>query len=199
MKHGKRRIQRPCARRALSACVLAAALVAGACSRAGDQAGTGAETASILDSADQVAFGFRTLVTDGGLLRAEVFADTALFLDQNTRISLRGVHGDFFGATGAKEATLTSHIGNLNTRTNVLEAWGNVVITSVDGRVLKTPMIRYIQSQNQVTSDSAFVMTEPGSKEMRGIGFRADPNLNAVQVLKVQRARGGTVDVPNEN
>ncbi len=177
----------------LGLAVLAGA--SGACSR-GPQAGTGEATASVLDSADQVAFGFRTLVTDGGLLRAEVFADTALFLDQNTRVSLRTVHGDFFGATGAKEATMTARVGNLNSRAGVLEAWGNVVITSVDGRVLKSPMIRYIQSQNQVTSDSAFVLTEPGSKEVRGIGFKADPNLNAVEILRVQKARGGTVQVP---
>ncbi len=181
--------------RRLALLVAAAAMAAGACSRGESAAGTATSTNPMLDSADQVAFGFRTLVTDGGLLRAEVFADTALFLEQNTRASLRVVHGDFFGATGSKEATLTANVGNLNSRSNVLEAWGNVVITSVDGRVLKTPMIRYIQSQNLVTSDSAFVLTEPGEKEMRGIGFRTDPSLNAVEVLKVQRARGGTLRV----
>ncbi len=175
---------------------VAVALVAGACSRPADDRTGAANGPALLDSADQVAFGFRTLVTDGGLLRAEIFADTAIFLDQNTRVSLRVVHGDFFGATGAKEATLTSHVGNLSTRNNVLEAWGEVVITSVDGRVLKTPMIRYIQSQNQVTSDSAFVLTEPGEKEISGVGFRTDPSLNAVEVFKVRSGRGGTFKVP---
>lgn len=180
---------------ALMALVTAAA--AGACTSPADQPSEGGEDLAILDSADQVAFGFRTLVTDGGLLRAEVFADTALFLDQNTRVSLRNVRGDFFGATGSKEATLTARLGSMNTRAQVLEAWGQVVITSVDGRVLKTPMIRFIQSQNLVSSDSAFVMTEPGEKEIRGIGFRTDPSLNAVQVLQVQRARGGSVRIPD--
>lgn len=167
-----------------------------ACSDVGSAASEARTTDPILDSADQVAFGFRTLVTDKGLLRAEVFADTALFLEQNTRVSLRVVHGEFFGATGAKEATLTAHRGNLDTRTNVLEAWGDVVITSVDGRVLKSPMIRYQQAINQVMSDSAFVLTEPGEKEMSGVGFRTDPSLNAVEVLKVRSGRGGTVKVP---
>ncbi len=176
--------------------LLAATVVAGACSRPGDTPGVESSDLAILDSADQVAFGFRTLVTDGGLLRAEVFADTALFLDQNTRISLRNAHGDFFGATGSKEATLVARLGSINTRAQVLEAWGDVVITSVDGRVLKTPMIRYIQTQNLVSSDSAFVLTEPGEKEVRGIGFRTDPSLNAVQVLQVQKARGGAVRMP---
>ena len=180
-------------RRGVVALLLASAA---ACSEAGEQQVLAASGDSELDSADQVAFGFRTLLTDAGLLRAEVFADTALFLDQSTRASLRQVHGDFFGATGAKEASITAKLGKLDTRGNVLEAWGNVVITSVDGRVLKTPMIRFEQSRNQVTSDSAFVLTEPGEREIRGVGFRADPNLSSVQVLQATSGRGGTVRVP---
>jgi len=176
----------------------AGALVVAACGSDPGTPGAGANVAAIVDSADQVAFGSRTLLTDNGLLRAEVFADTALFMENNTRASLRVVHADFFGATGAKEATLTAQVGNLTQRNGTFEAWGNVIITSVDGRVLKTPMIRFLQNQNQISSDSSFVLTEPGEKEMRGVGFRADPNLSAVQVLRVQEGRGGVVRLPNE-
>ena|SRR5687768_17907000 len=76
-----------------------------------------------MDAADQVAFGFRTLLTDEGLLRAEIFADTALFLDQSTKAALRQVHGEFFGATGAKEATVSARLGKFDTKGNSLEAW----------------------------------------------------------------------------
>ena len=34
------------------------------------------------------------------------------------------------------------------------------------------------------------------AREMRGIGFRADPNLNAVEVLRVRSGRGGTFTLP---
>lgn len=162
----------------------------------GDKRLEGSQVPDMLDSAEQVAFGFRTLITDGGLLRAEIFGDTALFTNQNTRIALRGVTGDFFGATGSKEATATAARGLFDTRASTFEAWGDVVITSVDGRVLRTPMIRYDQSRNQVFSDSAFTLTEPGEREMRGVGFRADPNLNAVEVLRVRSGRGGTFTLP---
>ncbi len=148
---------------------------------------------SMLDSADQVAFDSRTLVTDAGLLRAEIFADTTFFLDENTRIEMRVVQAVFFNAQGAKDATLTSQRGIYLTRGSVLEAWGNVIVTSVDGRVLKSPMLRFDSRQNQVTSDSAFVMTDPDGKEMRGIGFDADPDLNVVRVRRLQSGRGGTV------
>jgi LPS export ABC transporter protein LptC len=172
------------------------ALAAAACSSPGETSTLPPTGDPEMDRADQVAFGFRTLLTDAGLLRAEVFADTALFLDQSTRAALRQVHGEFFGATGAKEATLSAKLGKFDTRGQNLEAWGDVVITSVDGRVLKTPMIKYDQTRNLVTSDSAFVLTEPGEREIRGIGFRSDPNLSAVQILQTQSGRGGTVRMP---
>lgn len=167
-----------------------------ACSSAGETTTRQPTGDAEMDAADQVAFGFRTLLTDAGLLRAEIFADTALFLDQSTRAALRQVHGEFFGATGAKEATLSARLGKFDTRGQNLEAWGDVVITSVDGRILKTPMIKYDQVRNLVSSDSTFVLTEPGEREIRGIGFRSDPNLSAIQVLRVQSGRGGTVQVP---
>lgn len=178
----------------LPALVLGAALAGAACS---DVNKTTPErtSVSILDSADQVAFGSRTLVTDAGLLRAEIFADTTLFLDQNARISMRVVKGDFFNAQGAKDATMTARRANYDSRTQNLEAWGDVIVTSVDGRVLKSPMLLFNSRENQILSDSAFVLTEPDGKEMRGVGFRADPNLNVIRVLRLDRGRGGAVNL----
>ena len=37
--------------------------------------------------------------------------------------------------------------------------------------------------RNQISSDSAFVMTEPG-RRLEGIGFRSDPNMKNIQILK---------------
>ena len=173
-----------------------AVLLGAACGR-GDDRISAAVSGGLLDSADQVAFGFRTLVTDGGLLRAEVFADTALFQNQNTKIVLLRVSGDFFWATGAKAATATAVRGTFDTRSSTLEAFGDVVVTSVDGRVLRTPYIRYDRSSNLVYSDSAFVLTEPGEREMRGIGFRTDPNLSAIEVQRIRSGKGGTFTLPD--
>lgn len=179
--------------RTLLALVLAATLGA-ACGDANTTT-IGAAASSILDSADQVAFNSRTLVTDGGLLRAEIFADTTLFLQQNTRIAMRVVQGDFFNAQGAKDATMTADRADYDSRVGNLDAFGNVLVTSVDGRVLKSPMLRYDARLNQIMSDSSFVLTEPDGKEMRGVGFRADPNLNVVTVLRLDSGRGGSINL----
>jgi LPS export ABC transporter protein LptC len=171
---------------------LLVAFLVGACAKTEKQMDTIAE-GSPLDSADQVAFNSRTVLTDAGLLRAEIFADTTLFLNQNTRISMRVVQGVFFNAQGSRDATVTADRASYDTKGSVLEAYGNVIVTAVDGRVLKSPMLRFNSAQNQIVSDSAFVMTEPDGKELRGVGFRADPNLEVVTVLRVDRGRGGAV------
>lgn len=179
------------ARSSILAALLAVVTLA-ACGR-DDATTTVIADPSPLDSADQVAFGTRTLVTDAGLLRAEVFADTALFLDQNTRILMYVVNGSFFDAQGAKNATLVADRGTYRSTTGNLEAWGNVVVTGVDGRVLKSSMLTFDARENQIVSDSFFVMTEPDGREVRGIGFRADPNLDVIRVLQLEEGRGGAV------
>lgn len=168
-----------------------------ACADRGGSTPIAAGEGSLLDSADQVAFGSRTLITDAGLLRAEIFADTTLFLDQNARISMRVVNGDFFNAMGAKDAAMIADLANYDSRTENLEAWGNVVITSVDGRVLKSPMVKFDSKMNQISSDSAFVLTEADGREMKGVGFRADPNLDVITVLRLDQGRGGAVNLAN--
>ena len=78
---------------------------------------------------------------------------------------------------------MTGDRGRYNIRTQILEGYGNVVITTSDGKKLTSPMVRYNQAGNEVSSDSAFTMIQPG-QTLSGIGFRADPQLNHVTVLK---------------
>ena len=66
---------------------------------------------------------------------------------------------------------------------------GNVVIVTTEGKRLTSPHMRYQQATNEVSSDSAFTLVEPG-RSLRGIGFRADPQLTRVVVLKAGEGRG---------
>lgn len=137
----------------------------------------------LADSADQVMYGARFNLTDKGLARARLEADTAYFFDDNTRIELEPVHTTFFTATGAKDAVLTSQRGTYNSRTSNMVARKNVVVVSEDGRRLTTPELIYNQQRNEISSDSAFVMTEP-NRRLEGIGFRSDPNMKNIRILK---------------
>ena len=137
----------------------------------------------LADSADQVMYGARFNLTDKGLQRANLVADTAYFFEDNTRIELEKVHTTFFTATGAKNAVLTSERGRYNNRTNNMVARKNVVVVSEDGRRLTTPELNYNQQTNEISSDSAFVMTEP-NRRVEGIGFRSDPDMKNIRILK---------------
>jgi LPS export ABC transporter protein LptC len=95
---------------------------------------------------------------------------------------------------GAKDAVLTSQRGTYNSRTTNMVARKNVVVVSEDGRRLTTPELIYNQQMNQISSDSAFVMTEPG-RRLEGIGFRSDPNMNNIKVLKGASGVAGNTSV----
>ena len=178
---------------AFGLCLLAAATL-GACD--GGKATPLALSSKMADRADQVMFRARSLLTDRGLLRAELLADTAYFFDENTRIELVVVKVTFFTQQGAKSSVLTSKEGSYNTRLSRMEARGNVVVVSVDGRRLSSEQLRYDQMRNEISSDSAFVLTEPG-RVLRGIGFVSDPNMTNIRVLKGASGRG-TVTVPGQ-
>ncbi len=163
--------------------IIAAVALLASAAACGDRVAPPPTRAGLADSADQVMYGARFNLTDGGVLRAEMEADTAYFFDDNTRVELDRVHSTFFTQAGVKDAVLTSRHGRYNTRAGDMMAYGDVVVVNEAGRRLETPELLYSQSRNEFYSDSAFTMTEPG-RELSGIGFRSDPNLNNIRVLR---------------
>ena len=144
---------------------------------------------TMADSAEQVLLGVRSLLTDRGVQRGEMFADTAYVFDDQTRFELRKVRATFNTTTGTKDGVLSADRGHYNTRDQRLEGYGNVVIVTTEGKRLTSPHIRYLQAINEVSSDSAFTLVEPG-RSLSGVGFRADPQLTRVQVLRAGTGRG---------
>jgi LPS export ABC transporter protein LptC len=122
-------------------------------------------------------------------LNAELESDTAFFFDENTRIELRVVKLTFYTRTGVRNSVLTSREGTYNTRQSQMEARGQVVVVSEDGRRLTTEQLRYDQGRNEISSDSAFVLTEPG-RRLEGVGFTSDPNMNNVRVHRLIEGEG---------
>lgn len=153
--------------------------------------------ATLADSADQVMFGTRFNMTSQGVLRAQLFADTALFFDDNTRIELAHPSTTFYTATGARNAILHARHGTYRTQLGQMIARGDVIVTSEDGRRLTSPELKFDQNRNEISSDSAFVLTEPQHR-LEGVGFRSDPNLQNVRVLNTKSGTTGTLTIPNQ-
>jgi LPS export ABC transporter protein LptC len=153
--------------------------------------------AGLADSADQVMYGAHFNLTDKGLSRAELLSDTAYFFDDNTRIELRKVEATFYTTTGARDAYLTSKKGTYQSRVGSMLARDSVVVTTEEGRRLVTPELKFDQASNEISSDSSFVLTEPG-RRLAGIGFRSDPNMQNVRILKTKSGSTGAVTIPGQ-
>jgi LPS export ABC transporter protein LptC len=149
------------------------------------------------DSADQIMYGAHFNLTDKGLSRAELLSDTAYFFEDNTRIELRKVEATFYTTTGARDAYLTSKRGTYRSRAGSMVARDSVVVVTEEGRKLTTPELKYDQAVNEISSDSAFVLTEPG-RRLAGIGFRSDPNMQNIRILKTKSGSTGAVTLPGQ-
>ncbi len=179
-------------RRPLFLAIVALASVV-ACKR--DKSAIVPKVATTADSADQVMFKLRTILTDRGVQRAELLADTGYFFDENTRAELRNVSTTFFNGQGARDGVLTSRRGTYNTRANVMEARENVLIVGTDGKRLSSPMVRFEQFRNMIVSDSSFVLVE-GERRLEGVGFESDPQMLNVKVRKLKRGTGASIILP---
>ena len=153
-------------------------------------------TFSAADSADQVMQNMSHYVTDAGIQRAHVRADTAYFYSPSQTAELRNVHITFYDTRGAQTSTLTSREGTYHWRSGDMEARGNVVVVRTDGATLRTEVLRYSQAKSQVSSDRPFVFDEP-TRHIEGEGFTSDPDFKVVTAVR-PKGTGGKFTLPNQ-
>lgn len=176
------------------ALVMLAVLAAGGCERPAEPPVV--HIPSVADSAEQVMFQFSSVLTNKGVERGTMTADTAFVFNDQTRFDFRNVHVDFSDSTGAHSGTMRADSGRYNMRTELLDGWGHVVLTNTNGERLETPQIRYNQATGLVSSDTSFVWTQ-GQRVSHGIGFTADPGLNHIRVMRGAGGSGIITSIPN--
>ena len=126
---------------------LGAAVLLAACGQKGSAPPTLAQ-ASLADSAEQVMVGVRTLLTNGGVMRGELFADSAYVFDNSTRFELRKVRATFNTPTGTKDGVMSADRGRYSTAQQILDGYGHASVTTTSGRKLTSPHLRYNQAAN---------------------------------------------------
>lgn len=149
--------------------------------------------AALADSAEQVLWDIHQFLTENGVKRGDLYADTAFVFNDQTKFVLRVVRGEFTTETGAPNGTMKGDRGIYDLRQRTLEGFGNVVITSTDGKRLSSNHLKYVETANLVSSDSAFVMRRKTGEVQRGVGFNSDPNLKVFKCLDKCRVEA---DVP---
>lgn len=145
--------------------------------------------ATLADSAEQVLFDVHHVLTDHGVKRGDMYADTMYVFNDQTKFVLRRVRATFNTETGAPNGTLKGDRGLYDLRSQTLEGFGNVVVLSADGRKLESNHLKYVQAMDQVSSDSAFTLTRKGDVQ-RGIAFLSDPNLSKFKCFRACRGEG---------
>jgi LPS export ABC transporter protein LptC len=175
---------------------LSCVTLSGALSACGNTQAPPVAAQSLLpDSAEQMLFTVELLLTDAGVRRASVKADTLLMYDDATREELRKVTARFFTNAGEQEAVLTSDQGSHSSRLGTMEARGNVVVVSSEGKKLESPHLRYDPSRNEISSDSAFTLTE-GERVTKGVGFVSNPDMTNIRILAAAQVTGQQVKIP---
>ncbi len=173
-------------------------VVLGVASACGDTQGPPVVNLQLLpDSAEQLAIGITFTLTEEGVRRAIVAADTMLVYDDATREELRKVTARFYTPAGEQDAILTSDQGSHSNRLGTMEARGNVVVISKEGKRLESPHLKYDPSRNEISSDSAFTLTE-NERVTKGIGFVSNPEMTNMRILAGAQVTGSEVRIPRK-
>lgn len=137
------------------------------------------------DSADQVLFGMRSVLTDRGVTNGILSADTALVYAEGARHDLRHLTLSFTDTVGISVAVLTAQRGSYDALRGKVEARGQVVIIGKDGRRLQTEQLTYDVTRNIIHTDAPYTLTEPNAKRpVAENGFEFTPLLRTAPRAK---------------
>lgn len=149
------------------------------------------------DSADQVLEGFSHYVTNNGILRSRVEADTAFFFESTQMNELHNVKVVFFDIKGAESSTLTAKRGTYRWQDGSMQASGHVVVVSPDGRRLATEVLRYDNATNTILTDRPFTF-DRGEEHLEGNSFRSDPDFRNVVTDRPRGVTGNGMLLPGQ-
>jgi LPS export ABC transporter protein LptC len=151
------------------------------------------------DSAEQMIFGFNALITDNGVSKGRLLADTAfLYRDPpGPRFELRRVNLTFFTPQGVDDGTMSAREGTYIDWQKRVEGRGSVIIVRKDGNRVETQHLVFDQGRNQIFSDSAFKFMQPNKRTISGIGFESDPRLTNLRCMRNCNF-SGNIEVPRQ-
>lgn len=146
-----------------------------------------ATTAPVAAEADasQRTYGMNLKLTEGGVLKADLYGDTAFQRPGNADVTeLRNVRLTFYDQAGTKPGVLTSKTGDYDTRTGIMVARGNVVLVTYDEkgvkRTIRSEELHYDQRGDRVWSDRETFVDKQG-EAFQTEGFTSDTRFTNLQ------------------
>jgi LPS export ABC transporter protein LptC len=141
------------------------------------------------DTADQLLIRMTHYITQDGIRKAFLEADSAFLYETAGRTDLKKVKVTFFGLAGDTSSVVTSLRGTYDWRTGKMEAIDDVVVLLSNGGRLTTSVLRYDQAKNEVSTDQHYVYVAP-DRNMVGQGFVTDPSLSTFRTTRPRGAAG---------
>ena len=139
------------------------------------------------DTADQVLYGMEHYVTDQGLRRSLVEADTAYVYQNTQMVEMRGVKVTFYGPSWRNHLDRHRRFRDVPDSGRIDERPGNVVAVTPDGRTLRSQELKYDSRSQKISSDKPFVY-DRADQHLEGNGFTSDPDFRNVVT---KQPRGG--------
>lgn len=171
------------------------AVLAAACQDRGIQP---TQTVVTADTADQILYAMQHSITENGIRRSFVEADTAYFYEPTQTVQMVTLNVTFYNDAGEVTSILTADSGDYHWQDGAMTARGNVVGRSQDGgRVLRTSVLRYEPHSKQITSEQPFTFNDRGNL-IRGNGFRSDMSFTNFVVNQPRGTEGGAQPLPGQ-
>ena len=177
-------------RSALAVAALFALLLAAACQDASDQAdGTGSPAVDDANVPEQKFYDYRLIETEAGVRLWVLDSDEMLKYPDRRDVELVRVNMDFF-RDGEYYSTLVSDSGTADLQTHDVFVWGNVVVTTNDGRRLRTSELTYTNSDGLIRNE-VYNVFDRGEDVVTGIGLEATPDLDYIEIKQDVAAEVG--------
>jgi LPS export ABC transporter protein LptC len=124
-----------------------------------------------------------TIFSTAGVKTTEIFSDSVINFAEKDSTQAYEVRVNFYDDAGKWTSVLTADSGVIREKSEHLEVFGKVNVTTRDSIRLKTAQLAWDPSRSKIVSDS-FVVINKGGDIMRGWGMISDPDLKNITILR---------------
>lgn len=145
------------------------------------------------DDPVQEAYNVKFMLTEKAILQARLTAPHVIERDEaGGRVSYfdKGLHLEFFTPEGAKESDLVSNNGIFRNKFGAAEVFGNVVVTTSDGKKMETEKLFWNREADSIYTDQ-FVKIRTQDQIIYGDSLESDTKFNNFRIYNIR----GTIPV----
>jgi LPS export ABC transporter protein LptC len=132
---------------------------------------------------DEVITSFVTEESDSGRVRWRLSAPQASKFEKKRVFLMTRPKIEFYDELGNLQSTLTSNWGEYFDTSRDMLAYGDVVVVTVEGDVLETDSLRYLNAEDRIVNECFNKLTR-GNDVLTGYGLECDHNLSSVNIKR---------------